>query len=80
MDGCINFFICSIASTSLSSSGMNLKFLMKFYLISFHKNVSPHASSILYHLFGKSSNVDGNSVDVFVSSECIHLCILCLVT
>ena len=36
------------------------KSLMKFSLSSCHMNVSPRASSILYHLFGKSSSVDGN--------------------
>ena len=33
---------------------------MKFSLSSCHMNVSPLASSILYHLFGKSTRVDGN--------------------
>ena len=42
---CINVFICSVASTSLVSSGMNLKYLMKFSLSSCHMNVSPWASS-----------------------------------
>ena len=56
----MNAFIYFVASTSLSSFGMNLKSLMKFCLTSFHKNVSPRASSILYHMLGRSSNVDGN--------------------
>ena len=56
----MNVFICYVASTSLSSSSMNINSLIKFYLSSFHMNVSPHASSILYHLVGKSFNVDGN--------------------
>ena len=58
--GCMNVFICFVASTSLSSSYINLKSLMKFSLRSCHMNVFPRDSSILYHLLGKSSNVDGN--------------------
>ena len=57
---CINVFICFVASTNLSSSGMNLKSLVNFSLSSFRTNVLPQDSSILYHLLGKSSNVDGN--------------------
>ena len=38
---------------------MKLKSLIKISLSSCHKKVSPLASSILYHLFGKSVRVDG---------------------
>ena len=66
--GFINVSICFVASTSWSSSGINLKSLMNFYFSSFHKNVSPHSSSILYHFFGKSSNFGGNRCDhIFLS-------------
>ena len=58
--GCINVFIYFVASTSFLSHDIKLKSLMKFSLCSFHKNVSPHASSILYHLLGRSSSVEGN--------------------
>ena len=58
--GSMNVFIYFAVSTSFSFCGIKLKSLMKFSISSFHWNVSPHASSILYHLFGKSASVEGN--------------------
>ena len=58
--GCINSLICFVVSTNFLFCGIKLKSLMKFFLSSCHRNVSPLASSILYHLFGKSERVDGN--------------------
>ena len=58
--GFMNVFICFVTSINWSYFGMKLKYLVKFSFSSFHQNVSPHASSILYHLFGKSARVDGN--------------------
>ena len=63
---CTNVLICSTVSTKFSSCGIKLKSLIKFSLSSCHRNVSPRASSILYHLFGKSESVDGN--------RCGHVC------
>ena len=40
--------------------GMNWKSWIKFCLSSCQKKVSPWASSILYHLLGKSASVEGN--------------------
>ena len=57
---CKNVFIYFVASSNFSSFGIKLKSLIKFSLSSFHRNVSPRASSILYHFFGRSSNVEGN--------------------
>ena len=58
--GCTNSLICFAVSTKFLFWGTKLKCLMTFSLISFHRNVSPQDSSILYHLFGKSDNIDGN--------------------
>ena len=58
--GCINSLIFFPVSNKFSFCGIKLKSLMKFSLSSCHKNVSPLASSILYHLFGKSARVYGN--------------------
>ena len=66
--GFINVSICFVSLTSWSSSGINLKSLIKFSFSSFHKNVSPHSSSILYHFFGKSSSFGGNRCDHIFSS------------
>ena len=66
--GCINIFICFVASTNFLSFDIKLKSLIKFSLSSFHRNVSPRASSILYHLFGKLASVEGNSCGHVLSS------------
>ena len=56
----MNAFIYFAISTSFLFCGIKLKSLMNSSLSSFHWNVLPRASSILYHLFGKSASVEGN--------------------
>ena len=58
--GWINCLTCFAVSPRFSFWGMKLKSLIKISLSSCHKKVSPLASSILYHLFGKSAGVEGN--------------------
>ena len=55
-----NYCICWEVGCRCSFSGKNEKSLMKFCLRVFLVNVSHIASPILYHLFGKSSRLDGN--------------------
>ena len=56
----MNAFIYFAVSTSFLFYGIKMKSLMNFSLSLFHWNVSPHASSILYHLFGNLARVKGN--------------------
>ena len=58
--GCTNALICFYVSTKFSFWGTKLKSLIKFSLSSSHRNVSPRASLIFYHFFGKSESVDRN--------------------
>ena len=55
-----NCCICLAAGCIFLSSIKNKKSLMKFCWSVFQVNVSPLASSILYHLLGKSLRVEGN--------------------
>ena len=66
--GWINYLICCVVWARFSFWGMNLKSLIKISLISCQKKVSPLASSILYHLLGKSARVEGNKCGEALSS------------
>jgi hypothetical protein len=60
--------ICCVIYLKCSSYKINSKNLIKFSLMSVQLSVWPHASLILYHLFGISSSGFGNMYEHTLSS------------